>query len=101
MSKQMIVIVAVVLLAIIGAGAYMLMGKNDSNSLPSTSSNSDDSSGVFGSIQEAISKSVSLQCEYTDESGMKTTAYISGGSVRADMTGGAEASSVIMKDKKM
>lgn len=58
---------------------------------------------VFSSIKDALSKSVSLQCDYTDDSGRKTIAYIKAGAVRSDYTGktAQESGSIIIKDKKM
>ncbi len=57
----------------------------------------------FTSIQDALNKSLSLQCHFTDESGSQTTAYISAGQVRADIVAKDpnQSGSVIEKDKKV
>lgn len=88
-------IIAAVIIVILGALGYFYFGK--SASLPGTKST------VFTSIQDALSKSLSLKCEYTDPNGTKTTAYIKNGAVRADTTSSKaeESGSVIVKDKKM
>ncbi|OGH18601.1 MAG: hypothetical protein A2868_02450 [Candidatus Levybacteria bacterium RIFCSPHIGHO2_01_FULL_40_15b] len=88
-------IIAVIIIAILAALGYFYFGK--SASLPGAKST------VFTSIQDALSKSLSLKCEYTDTNGIKATAYIKNGAVRADTTSPNvnESGSVIMKDKKM
>ncbi len=94
-GKQGLIIAAVIIVILAGLG-YFYFGK--SASLPGTKST------VFTSVQDALSKSLSLKCEYTDTTnGTKTTAYIKNGAVRADTTSANanESGSVIMKDKKM
>ncbi|HSX40001.1 MAG TPA: hypothetical protein VLF68_00100 [Candidatus Saccharimonadales bacterium] len=102
MSK--IIIVAVVVLLVLGGG-YMFLKNSKSAPASSTTatSTSGNSGGVFGSIKDALSKSVSLQCDFTDETGRKTVSYIKNGAIRADVTGqtAQENGSVIMKDNKM
>lgn len=88
-------IIAVIIIVILAALGYFYFGK--SANLPGTKG------PVFTSIQDALSKSLSLKCEYTDTNGIKTTAYIKNGAVRADTTSpnANESGSVIVKDKKM
>jgi hypothetical protein len=40
--------------------------------------------GIFSSIRDAISKSITLRCEYVDESGIKSINYIKGNMIRVD-----------------
>ncbi len=98
-SKLIIGIVVVVLLALLGFGAFKFLKKGASTMVPGGSQ----SGNVFTSIKDALSKSVSLQCDYTDASGIKTTAYIKGGAIRSDTVGKTpeESGSAIIKDKKM
>jgi len=60
--------------------------------------------GIFGSVKDALSKSLSLKCVYKDESGTETTTYIKNGSVRIMMTNAnenQEYNNILMKEKKM
>lgn len=96
-SKLIIGVVVVVVLALLGFGAFKFLGSKGSSTGTGQSGN------VFTSIKDALSKSVSLQCDYTDETGIKTTAYIKAGAIRSDTTGKTpeESGSAIIKDKKM
>lgn len=95
--------VAVFIVLIIVVAYFMYASKNKSTPKQETAT---PSKNVFSSIQDALAKSLSLQCSYTDEQGRKTTAYIKAGAVRADIIGTDSKqqfnnSSVIVKDKKM
>lgn len=84
---------ALVVLLLLGIGGYFFM-----------SSKGAPASNVFESIQDALSKSLSLKCVYKDEQGIQTTTYIKGGAVRVFMEGikdNEQPSSIILKDKKM
>ena len=96
MNKKVIIVVVLLLLAV---GGYFMTQKSSS---PSMNSNSVGSS-PFTSIQDALSKSLSLQCTFTDEEGRETKTYIKAGAVRTDFTGtkSAESGSMIFKNKKM
>jgi len=85
-TKVIIGVVVVVLLAGVG---YMVMSKSGGSS--------------FTSIQDALTRSLSLECSFTDETGRQTKSYMKGGAVRADFTSSKpeESGSVIVKDKKM
>ncbi|MFA6533305.1 MAG: hypothetical protein WCT22_04910, partial [Patescibacteria group bacterium] len=88
-----------VVLLLLGIGGYLFMNsKGTSPKTPVTGS-----SNVFNSIQDALSKSLSLKCVYKDEQGVQTTTYIKGGAVRVLMEGikdKAQPSTIILKDKK-
>lgn len=107
-SKQFLIIGVVSLLILVGAGAYLLLAnKATSTPAPQTATNSPtptvEDKNVFSSIQDALSKSLSLQCDYTGEDGTKTVAYLKAGAIRSDITGKTAQSSgsVIIKDNKM
>lgn len=90
-----------VVLLLLGIGGYFFM--NSKGTLPKTLVNTG-TSNVFESIQDALSKSLSLKCVYKDEQGIQTTTYIKGGAVRVDMEGikdNEQPGSIILKDKKM
>lgn len=92
MNKNLIIAGAVVLLIVIGAGAYF-MTRNASNSptsqTPSNESMSGEQNSSPKSIKDLLSAGSSQQCTFTtkvegaDASG---TAYVSGGKVRVDST---------------
>lgn len=95
-------IIGVVFLLLVGGGAYVVM-KNKSGGAPSTTAPSGGSGSVFSSIKDALSKSISLECSFTDESGHQTKSYIKNGAVRADITASdpKESGSVIVRDNKI
>lgn len=95
MKKFALVLLVLLLL---GGGGYYLYSKSGQK-LPGT----EQSGGVFGSIKDALSKSLSLQCEFTDDQGVATVAYMKAGAVRVNTTGKTteESGSFIMKDKKL
>lgn len=96
--KKILPIVVVVLLLI--AVGYFLKGTKK----PGTPLLKKPEGNVFTSIQDALSKSLSLKCVYKDEQGVQTTTYIKGGAVRVLMEGikdKAQPSTIILKDKKM
>lgn len=97
-SKLIIGIVVVVLLALLGFMGFKFLGSKSSSTGGTAGGGN-----VFTSIKDALSKSVSLQCDYTDATGIKTTAYIKGGAIRSDTVGktAEESGSAIIKDKKM
>jgi hypothetical protein len=90
-----------VVLLLLGIGSYFFMSSK--GTLPKTPLNTG-TSNVFNSIQDALSKSLSLKCIYKDEKGIQTTTYIKGGAVRVNMEGikdNEQPGSIILKDKKM
>jgi hypothetical protein len=103
-GKNAIIIGAVIVIIILGAAGFFLMNKGQApSSQPSTSTPQQENTNVFSTIKEALSKSMSLQCDFTDEEGRKTVSYIKNGAVRADITSteADESGSVIVKDKRM
>ncbi len=86
----------VVGLLVVGAGAYFIMNKG---SMPGGGMMQ--GSNAITSIKDALTKSVSLECEYEDGT-TKTKAWIKNGAIRADVTGADAQSSgsMIMKDKE-
>lgn len=105
--KKPLPIIIVILLLIIAGGAYLSFQKGRTQ--PSQPSNfSQDQSqpgGVFESIRDALSKSLSLECTYKDERGVETKTYIKAGAVRVDSKlenkGEVNYSQFILKDRKM
>jgi hypothetical protein len=104
-NKNLIIAAVVIILIALGAAGYLLMNQNQApaQTESSTSIPQEQNTDVFSTIKDALSKSLSLQCEFTDEEGRKTVSYIKNGQVRADITSSKpeESGSVIVKDKKM
>lgn len=94
-SKNKIIIVVVILI-LLAVAAFFFLNKNKM-----AGPNLAGSNNAITSIQDALTKSISLQCEFTDEGGRKTKSYIKNGAVRADITSGNadESGSTIIKDK--
>lgn len=106
MNKKPLIIVAVVIVLIfLGVGGYLMLGKNgnQTSKLPSNAKEESTDSNAITSIQDALSKSMSLECTYSTPEGVSVVAHIKNGMVRSDITGktAQETSSVIIKDKKM
>lgn len=90
-------IVGAVVLVIAGVVGFFFINKGKTgNPLTSTTAG-------FTSIKDALSKSVSLECEFTDESGVKNKTFIKNGAIRADITAptAEQSGSAIVKEKKM
>ncbi len=67
------------------------------------STNPTSNGNVFTSVKDAISKKMTLVCEFSDEKGTSTKSYIKNGAVRVS-SGGTntnESGEFIMKDNKM
>lgn len=94
-----IIIVIILILAIV----FYSLGQSGKTSDQSSTSAPKTENSLFTSIKDAMSKSLSLKCEYQVE-GVKTTTYIKGGMVRV-MTESADAETgngnAIIKDNKM
>ena len=101
-NKKVLVVIALLLLALVGGASYMKLkgGKTASSGSNSTSG----TKSVFTSVKDALSKNITLVCEFKDESGTSVKSYIKNGAVRVTSTGGtgsSQSGDIIMKDKKM
>lgn len=80
-------IAAIVAGIVIIAGIYFAMSKKSSdtqlNGDSNTSTENNESGGLFSSIKDAMQKGVVLKCEYTDEDGQSSIAYIKGDKVKS------------------
>lgn len=94
-----LIIIAVIVLILLGVGAYFMMGKKgmDYNAMESEGSN------AISSIKDALSKSVSMNCEFTDSMGRVSKVSIKNGAVRGEFTGTGteESGNMILRDNKM
>ncbi len=100
--KKKYLIIAVVLVIAVGGGLLFVMN-NKSNSVDKMTGKPEQSNNSFSSIKDALSKSVSLTCDFTDEKGNHVQTNIKNGAVRADITSDdpQNSGSTIIKDKKM
>ncbi len=102
MNKKLLI--GLVVLLLIGGGVgFVVMNKKGTPAPSGTPQTTTGGGNVFTSIKDALSKSLSLECMFTDEDGRQTKAYMKAGAVRSDFTGKTanESGSVIMKDKKI
>lgn len=93
-KKVLISILLLLLVVFVSAISYMKF-KNNNDSQLDTKGDTENKS-VFTSIKDALSKDVTLVCEFKDDSGVSTKSYIKNGAVRISSEG-----EIVMKDKKM
>lgn len=94
-NKKILIIVAVVLLIIVGGVSYSRFKNGNSESVT-------ESKSVFTSVKDALTKNVTLACEFNEaESTFKS--YIKNGAVRVSTTGNTptQAGEMLMKDNKI
>jgi len=99
-KKWLWVAVVVLLLLVVGAVGYYKFAKKTAQ-VP-VAMTTEEHPGVFGTIQQALSGNLSLECHFTSDDGTATAAYIKMGAVHVDSNvGKPNAMSFIMKDKKI
>ncbi|HSD98131.1 MAG TPA: hypothetical protein VLB73_00355 [Patescibacteria group bacterium] len=97
-NKWLWAIVGILILFLVGAFAYYKLALK--SSAPTTVGEKPTS--VVASIQDALAKNMSLQCQFSSDDGIATVAYIKSGSIRANTSvGTANETNMIMKDKKI
>jgi len=103
-DQKMLVIALLVAVLLLGMGGYIFMRQMTPQKSPivAVGVTPTEKLGMFGSLKDALSKSLSLECAYT-ENDIKTTVYIKAGMVRANMIGTtpSQNGSVIVRDEKM
>jgi len=99
MSMQKNVVIAIVVILILGAGGFFLFQNQNKTNV----TGGENKNNIVTSIKDALMKSASLECDFTDEQGTKSKVYIKNGSVRSDYTGASaeQSGSVILVNKKM
>ena len=107
-QKFILPLILLSILIIAGAGAYMFLAKNteqkqDSKAVVAETVPSPTTGTVISSIKEALAGSQSMRCDFTDETGRKTTSYLKSGSVRTDFVGSdpKDSGSMIMKGETL
>lgn len=96
-KKVLIAVVVVIGILLLG----FLYPKKDRDNLM-VNSNTQKSDGVFDSIKDALTKDLTLQCEFSDENS-SFKSYIKNGAVRVttNSTNEGQVGEMIMKDSKM
>ncbi len=100
MKKYLSIIIVIIVLAVIGVFVYFNNSSKQGSPIEQVKTGGNN---VFSSIKDAMSKSLSLKCEYQNVEG-KSTTYVKGDKVRViTETTGAEAkiANLIFKDNKM
>lgn len=101
-NKKTLIIVVLLLLALVGGASYMKLKGN--NAVNPGSNSTSGSKSVFTSVKDALSKKMTLVCEFKDEKNTSVKSYIKNGAVRVTSTGGTsenQSGDIIIKDKKM
>lgn len=75
-----LIIIAVVAFAAVGG--YFYLNSKKPQVTPEAAQTKNAGGSAISSIQDALSKSQSLKCEYTDENGNKSTTFIKSGNIR-------------------
>lgn len=105
MNTKILISIGLVIIVALGVGGGLFLMKNKPAALQAgvSTTQAPENKSVFTSIKDALSKSLSLDCSFTDDTGRVTKSFIKNGAVRADFTGKTpqESGSVIVKDKKM
>lgn len=93
-----IVLGLVILVILAGGGLLLLSNSAKPSHMPLTQQTQRGS--IFNSIKDALSKSLSLQCVFTNENGQNVTSYIKNGAVRSDVVAKdpTQSGSVIIKN---
>lgn len=96
-----LIILVLVVLGLVGGFLYIKSNKNSSN-LGSLNKIAGDknSNGLFNSIKDALSKDLTLSCEFNDGSS-QVKSYIKNGSVRVSTVSDNNAGEMIMANNKM
>lgn len=88
--KKIIPVLVVLILLVIGVFLYMKSKNPSSNATVGGPAKTGEQTNVITSIKDALTKSVSLVCNYKDDSGKQTSVYIKAGSVRSIVTAGGD-----------
>ncbi len=101
MKTQTLILIVLGILVFGGVGTYLFLSRSGGSIVPMSPDRQ--TGGIVGTINDALNSSVSMKCEYTDEEGRKTTAYIKNGMVRTEILASnpEESGNVIVRDNVM
>lgn len=102
-------LIAIIFILLIGGGLYLYSTQKKpslpKNSQPQTQNQNQpekkENKTIFNSLKEALSKSQSLKCEFTDKEGRKVTLYLKNNWVRSNYQGVSEIADYLYRDEKM
>lgn len=100
-NKRVLITSILILLVLFVAGASYLKFRSNSNQ---SENNTTGDKSVFTSIKDALSKNVTLVCDFNDETGSSVKSYVKNGAIRITTTNKESedtSGDIIMKDKKM
>jgi len=92
------------LIIVAGAAGFFYFRSISFHSRPYATTPQPTHASVFSSIQDALTKNLSLKCDYVDTKQIHTVAYIKNGVIRSTVTdknNPSQSGNMIMKDKKM
>lgn len=101
-GKGFIVVILIVLL--LGGAYFFYNSQKAKQTAPTAASTQQTGGNLFTSIQDALSKSLSLKCDYPDAKGNTVTTYIKAGAVRVmgfTSESNKGTGETLMKDNKM
>ncbi len=97
MNKKIIIVLVVTLLVV--SSIVLFKGQKTGSEV---NNKNVANKNVFTSIKDAMSKDISLVCEFNDENGNSTKSYIKNGAVRITTDNeSSQEGEIIIKDKKM
>lgn len=105
MKNTKVILIIIALIIVLGGVGYFLQSRNKNQGITSTTTGNkveeQKGGGVFESIKDAMTKSMSLKCEYTSGTS-KTVAYVKGTAIRIDGSlEGKSNTGAIIKDNKL
>lgn len=99
-NKKVLIFVGVVILLALSVFVYFKFGSNKSENKDQSAA----SRSIFSSVKDALSKNITLVCEFKDDGGQSVKSFIKNGAVRVTSTGleeNGQAGDIIIKDRKM
>lgn len=101
MQKKLLPVILVIILLLAAGSVYYYMQKQTKMPVVQQALQAKNTT-AFSSIQDALNKSLSLQCDFTDANKTHTVAYIKNGAIRAEVTSPTnpeENGSILVKNK--
>lgn len=97
-QKTTLILVVIVILVLFGVGGMYFVNSKKGNSNTSLGGNN-----IFTSVKDALSKKMTLVCDFKDETGASVKSYIKNGAVRVSTTGESpnKSGEIIIKNKMM
>lgn len=98
-KRTLLIVVVALLLLIVGGGVMYAKVGNKNSKVGMADAGTPKPTDLFTSIKDALSKKMTLVCEFNDDKGTSTKSYIKNGAVRVSSMG--QSGEFIMKDNKM